>query len=109
MGYATRSGGLLHEAARNHSIRGVESGRDASYGYLEFLVSVSSSINRIRAVEIQRFAQGYPQRFQQLLSGGFLAIDSREFLNPSDPPTGVFFDNSCISHVHMVSLPNHRL
>ena len=57
MDCATTNDGPLLLKARNHLIRGVESGRGVSYADFEFLEVIASRIYRVRAIKLQGFSK----------------------------------------------------
>ena len=94
---ATTSAALPLGAARNHTIRDDESGRDASYRYFELLKVFAGGIDCVRAVQLEGLPKRYLQRFKQFVSGRLLAIDTRNFLDPPDPPIAVLFHDCCVA------------
>jgi hypothetical protein len=54
----------------------------------------------ILAVHRQSFTQGYLQAVQQFFTRAFLAIDTRNLLDPTDPPRIVLLDDGSILRPH---------
>ena len=80
--------------------RGVESDRAASYGEFEFLEVLARRTERLGPVHVQRFTQGHSERLDEFAPRGLLTIDARHFLDPTDPPSGIFLDDRRVIRFH---------
>ena len=100
-GCATRSDDHPLGEASSRAKKGVAINRDASYCNSEFFVAMASGIASIRPVHFKRFRQRNAQGFQQFLTRGLLAVDSGNFLNPTDPPFPVLLYYCCVVLVHL--------
>lgn len=66
-------------------------------------ITTGSSSHRILAVHLDGFVQRYAKCLEKFLSAPLLAIHSRDFLNPAEPPAAVLFYNRRIL-VHLTNL-----
>jgi hypothetical protein len=57
-----------------------------------FLVRIFGLPQSFLAIHLEGFAQGGTQIGQQFVARATLAVDTRDFFDPTDPPSVIFFD-----------------
>jgi hypothetical protein len=57
----------------------------------------------ILTVEIESLAEGHRQALDELVAGGLLAVDTRQLLDPPDPPCAVLLDHGSELVVHLAT------
>jgi len=60
-----------------------------SYSDEFFGVAGLGCTDRILAIELKRFGEAGPKAFEELFPTTFLAVDTGDFLDPSDPPVAI--------------------
>jgi len=62
--------------------------------------TLSPSLLIALPVELALLFESDPKRLQQFFATGFLAVDSRDLVNPSDPPVFAFFHDGSVPLLH---------
>jgi len=70
----------------HEDVSGVEC---VSYSDKYFGVAGLGCTDRILAIELKRFGEAHPQAGKEIFPTTFLAVDTGDFLDPSDPPVAI--------------------